>query len=136
MRWELVMQNKEKQYFMTKCSDRKDKCYSYIKELAVGEDDFPTKEALDELVVLEEERNVAFLITDAHIKVISFKSDFKFCAKVIGEMEKFYNNLDKKKVYFSGNERTLKIIDEYMGLFNLNKENTDEMEVSNKQRRI
>ena len=120
------MEKKEKEYFLTKISDRKEKSYDYVKALEVDENEFPTKEALDELADIDGERNVAFLIRQANIKVISFKSDFKFCTKVITELEKFYNNTAQKKIYLSGNDKPLNVLNEYINLFTSCEERTDE----------
>lgn len=130
------MQKKEKEYFMTKISDRKEKTYDYIKALEVDENEFPTKNSLDELADIEGERNVAFLIGQANIKVISFKSDFKFCTKVITELEKFYCNDTQKKIYLSGNDKPLNVLNEYINLFTFREERTDEEEYKGKVRKI
>lgn len=91
--------NKEKGYLVTKISDRKEKEYSFYKELKVNENNNPLEEDLDILVSIEEnDRNVALFIGDDNITMFSFKSISKFNRKVINEYidsyeEKVYNTV-------------------------------------------
>lgn len=85
------MENNKKEFEIKKISDQKDGFkgkYSYIRDLSVGEDNLPLNGELTNLVNLELGKNVALLIGDNNISLISYKSEYKFLKKVKKEYKK------------------------------------------------
>lgn len=85
----------EKEYFITKISDRKDNYYQYYRTLEVDEVGNPTEEEIDKLKELEEDREVVFLIADTEMSIISFKNEEKLKKAV---KQEYLNNLNDKEL--------------------------------------
>lgn len=90
-----------KGYLVTKMSDRKEKEYSFYRELEINEDSLPTEESLEILVSNEEkDRNVALFIGNDNVTMLSYKSISKFNKKFFNEYINSYREHSYEKVYW------------------------------------
>lgn len=87
-----------KDYTITKISDQKESKYTYIRNLELAFDLYPNDESLINLKMLEKDKNVAFLIEDNEITLISFLKDSKFQKQVLKEYKTSWLNKKDKQV--------------------------------------
>lgn len=122
----------EKEYFITKISDRKDNYYQYYRTLEVDEVGNPTEEEIDKLKELEEDREVVFMIADTEMSIISFKNDDKLKKAVKKEYLNNLNNKELKTIKYRTKEEIKSSIQKLLYLLEIKNSLKEEKKLSKK----
>ena len=93
----------EKEYKVTKYSDQKSSSsYSFYRTLDITDDNKDIS-SFDKFIELENNKNMAFFITD-EIILLCYESNRKFCRKFLNLYKEFISNNEDYKIYLNVSE--------------------------------
>lgn len=109
----------EKEYLVTKISDRKEKNYQYFRNLKVNDIGYPLEEEIDKLASLEEDRQVVFLLADSEMSIVSFKNDSKLKKAVKNEYINNFHDRDFKSIMYRTKDEVKSSIETLLSLLEI-----------------